>query len=249
MRRRRRIGRVPDLADHVQDRAAGQRVEARARAAADVDLVADHGADERGAAADEPGERTASARTAAPRRAARRCRSPRSRCAGAKPMISAVARPISPARAETPIASPSAKLCRPIATAISMPSVSDARSASRASSWRRDRPAHADRVDAAARHRRPACGARCIWCSIQARPSAPARIPAVPITARAANVPPPPAPPLRISRRRLEDRVRRVEHVPEDERAGCRPRAPTGNARMRSLKPPAAGRWAIRGRS
>src|SRR6478609_9120302 len=38
-----------------------------------------------------------------------------------KPMISTVARPISPVLAETPIARPSAKLCRPIATAMVMP--------------------------------------------------------------------------------------------------------------------------------
>ena len=49
-------------------------------------------------------------------------------------MMSVVARATSPARAETPIARPSEKLCRPIATAISMPSVSDARSARPASS-------------------------------------------------------------------------------------------------------------------
>ena len=39
----------------------------------------------------------------------------------AKPTISTVARPISPARAETPIARPSAKLCRPIAAAMIIP--------------------------------------------------------------------------------------------------------------------------------
>ena len=39
----------------------------------------------------------------------------------AKPMISTVARLISPALAETPIASPSAKLCTPIARAIVIP--------------------------------------------------------------------------------------------------------------------------------
>ncbi len=52
-----------------------------------------------------------------------------------KPMISTVASPIAPALAETPIASPSAKLFKPIATAIVMPSAGFCGARRRAWAW------------------------------------------------------------------------------------------------------------------
>ena len=82
--------------------------------------LADQGADEGRAAADQAEQRReAPGRAGSPRRpAGRRCRNPRWRCAGPKPMISRTASEISPAAAELPIARPSAKLCRPMPMAI-----------------------------------------------------------------------------------------------------------------------------------
>ena len=93
--------------------------------------LADHGAEEGRAAADQPEQRRGSASSAArPRRpAGRRCRSPRSRCAAPKPMIRTSASATSSGAADWPIASPSPKLCRPIPVAI--------RSASRAAGRQR----------------------------------------------------------------------------------------------------------------
>ena len=54
-----------------------------------------------------------------------------------KPMISTVARPTAPAFADTPIARPSAKLCRPIAVAITIPVCSARRRAASAPSCAR----------------------------------------------------------------------------------------------------------------
>src|SRR5919197_385685 len=63
----------------------------------------------------------------------------------AKPTISTVANPISPARADTPIARPSAKLWRPIAAAIVMPVRSAAALAADASAATRETAAEQQR--------------------------------------------------------------------------------------------------------
>ena len=69
----------------------------------------------------------------------------------AKPMIRTVASPISPARAETPIARPSAKLWTPIAVAMIRPSAERGPRAALASTVKRSLIGHGERVGCAAR--------------------------------------------------------------------------------------------------
>ena len=143
---------VPDLADHVQDRAAGNAVEGQLERLR-VDVVAHHRSQEdrarrrpaRRASSQLHEGRTFPSGPTIPKPSVALC--------SAKPMISTVARPISPVLAETPIASPSAKLWIPIAAAIVMPKPQRAPAAddpprprqgpapARPSSRRRDPPA------------------------------------------------------------------------------------------------------------
>ena len=133
----------------------------------------------------------------------------------AKPMIRTVARPISPVLAETPIARPSAKLCRPIAAAIVMP-VRSARGAGRALAAEGLRLLDGHRVGRATGDRRAAVDA--------AHPALDHRQPALP----AAKPPPSSSAPERLAEaplavlealdRVLDDPERVLEDVHEQER-------------------------------
>ena len=132
-----------------------------------------------------------------------------------KPMISTVARPIAPDFAETPIASPSAKLCRPIANAIVIPLRSATRRASNSYF------ANSSAVSIAAASP-PATGGRTVrrrrYCSIPEMPA----VPAVKPTARSANSPTTcarlPSFVLVAVQRRFDDRLTVTGHIDEDER-------------------------------